>query len=295
MFGGLGLITIGIFPNIGKKSVITKLSWILKFLKSKGVEVVLPSEAAQKAGYPELSCADDVIPTKIDIAISLGGDGTLLSTSRKVSSAGIPIFGINMGRLGFLTEVELPQISYYLEKLVNGDYYIEHRLVLDGIVVRDNKVIFVSPSLNDVVVTKAGYSRLIKLELEINKQLAAIFSADGIIVATPTGSTGYSLSAGGPIVKSDLNVILITPICPHTLYSRPLIISENEEIRIKIPTGAEDIVMTVDGQIVSNLIAGDEVFIKKSNYMAGFVKFGDKNYYQTLRNKLWRDDFDASL
>lgn len=289
------MLTIGLFPNTGKKSVIAKVSWILNFLHSKGAKVLLPAETAKKLGYEDLSCPENVIQTKIDMAITLGGDGTLLSAARRVSSAHVPIFGINMGKLGFLTEVELPQLTYYLEKLVNGDYYVEHRLVLDASIVRDNKVIYVSPSLNDIVVTKAGYSRLIKLELQINQQLAAIFSADGIIVATPTGSTGYSLSAGGPIVKSDLNVILITPICPHTLYSRPLVISNNEEIMISVPTDAEDIVMTVDGQIVSKLFAGDQVLIKKSNYMASFVKFNEKSYYQTLRNKLWRDDFDASI
>ncbi|MGI6093303.1 MAG: NAD(+)/NADH kinase [Veillonellaceae bacterium] len=284
------MLTIGIFPNIKKSSVVTILGFIVDFFKEKSIRVLLPSQAAKKLGQPDLGCSEESIREKIDIAIAIGGDGTLLSSARKIAPLNIPIFGINMGRLGFLTEVEVPQMEIFLEKLISGHYDIEKRLMLDAFIRRDSEEIFVSSSLNDIVITKAGYSRMIELTLTINNQVAAAFSADGLIIATPTGSTGYSLSAGGPIVNSALNVILVTPICPHTLYSRPLIVSPDEEITVITSVSSDDIVLTVDGQVVQKLQPNDKVFIRKSSYNANLIKFGHKNYYQTLRTKLWRDD-----
>lgn len=273
-----------------KSSVTTILCYLVQFLKENGIKVLLPSQAAEKLGFVALGCPEETLAQKIDIAISVGGDGTLLSAARKISAARVPIFGINMGRLGFLTEVEVSEIGRYLDKLINGDYFVEKRLMLDAVIQRSGQELFVSSALNDIVITKAGYSRMIELALTINNQVVTSFSADGLILATPTGSTGYSLSAGGPIVNSSLNVILITPICPHTLYSRPLIVSPDEQIIVTTNDYDGDIVLTVDGQVVEELKANDKVFIRKSPYNAEFVRFGHKNYYQTLRNKLWRDE-----
>ncbi|MDD4602017.1 NAD kinase [bioreactor metagenome] len=284
------MFTIGIFPNLKKSNIVATLQWIVQFLTEKGVKVLLSDQVAAALGFAELGWPEKRMRDRIDVAISLGGDGTLLSALRKISDTSIPIFGINMGRLGFLTEVEVPQIEHYLEKLINGHYSVERRLMLDAVIRRDSKEIFVSSALNDIVITKASYSRMIELELEINSQAVTAFSADGLIIATPTGSTGYSLSAGGPIVNSALNVILITPICPHTLASRPLIVSQDEEITVITASTAEDIVLTLDGQVVEKLQSNDKVFIRKSKNAAMFIKFGHKNYYQTLRTKLWRDD-----
>lgn len=283
-------MTIGIFPNIEKSNIVKILGYIVQFFKEKGVKVQLPRKAAEKLGYTDLGCSEESIKEKIDIAIAIGGDGTLLSSARKIAPLNVPIFGINMGRLGFLTEVEVPQMEGFLEKLINGQYEVEKRLMLDAFIRRDLGEVFVSSALNDIVVTKAGYSRMIELTLTITDQMAAAFSADGLIIATPTGSTGYSLSAGGPIVNSALSVILITPICPHTLYTRPLIVSPEEEITIITSASSSDIVLTIDGQVVQKLQPNDKIFIRKSSYTAGFIKFGHKNYYQTLRNKLWRDN-----
>ncbi|MPM18541.1 NAD kinase [bioreactor metagenome] len=288
------MLTIGIFPNIKKSSVVEILGYIVQFLKEKNVKVLLPLQVAENIGCIDLGCDEENIKEKIDIAIAVGGDGTLLSSARKIAPVNVPIFGINMGRLGFLTEVEVPQMELYLEKLIDGQYDVEKRLMLDAFIRRNSGEAFVSSALNDIVITKAGYSRMIELTLTISQQVASAYSADGLIIATPTGSTGYSLSAGGPIVNSALSVILITPICPHTLYSRPLIVSPDEEITVITSASSDDIVLTVDGQVVQKLQPNDKVFIRKSHYTAGFIKFGHKNYYQTLRTKLWRDD-NASL
>ena len=283
------MFTIGIFPNPNKCSVISILNWIVQFLKEKGINVLLPEQAAAKLGFIEIGCSEEIIKERINVGITLGGDGTLLSAARTLASASIPILGVNMGRLGFLTEVEIPQLRQYLEKLISGQYSVESRLMLDAFIQRNSEEIFVSSALNDIVVTKSGYSRMIELDLSINNQPVASFSADGMIIATPTGSTGYSLSAGGPIVNNALEVILITPICPHSLYSRPLIVSPDEEITIKTVAADDDIVLTIDGQIVKKLQTNDRIFIRKSSYAVDFIKFGQKSYYQTLRTKLWRE------
>lgn len=261
----------------------------MQFLKEKGINVLLPEQAAAKLGFIEIGCSEEIIKERINVGITLGGDGTLLSAARTLASASIPILGVNMGRLGFLTEVEIPQLRQYLEKLISGQYSVESRLMLDAFIQRNSEEIFVSSALNDIVVTKSGYSRMIELDLSINNQPVASFSADGMIIATPTGSTGYSLSAGGPIVNNALEVILITPICPHSLYSRPLIVSPDEEITIKTVAADDDIVLTIDGQIVKKLQTNDRIFIRKSSYAVDFIKFGQKSYYQTLRTKLWRE------
>lgn len=284
------MFAIGIFPNLKKSSIVETLQWIVQFLTEKGIKVLLSDQIATELGFGGLGCPEDLMKERINVAITLGGDGTLLSAVRKISPGSIPIFGINMGRLGFLTEVEVPQMHYYLEKLINGQYSVERRLMLDAVIRRNSEEIFISSALNDIVITKANYSRMIELSLEINDQAVAAFSADGLIIATPTGSTGYSLSAGGPIVHNALNVLLITPICPHTLSSRPLIVSPDEEITVVTGGTADDIVLTVDGQVVEKLQSNDKVFIRKSPNTAMFIKFGHKSYYQTLRTKLWRDD-----
>jgi len=282
--------TIGVFPNTSKQSVGTVLNWIIQYLDERGVKIVLPEEVAHQMGFSHLAGTRECIQSSIDVAVTLGGDGTLLNTTREIAGAGIPICGINMGRLGFLTEVELPELSSKLDKLIGGDYDIEERLMLNAMIKRNSNEFYVSSALNDVVITKGGFSRMIRLKLYIGDILTANYQADGLIVATSTGSTGYSLSAGGPIINPSLKVILITPICPHTLNARSLIIANNEEVRVNMAAAHTDMVLTVDGQIVHPLLPDDEVIVKRAPFDAKFVRFEGKNYYETLRTKLWRGD-----
>ena len=287
---GNALLTIGIFPNSAKSDVAIVLDKIIKQLRAQSVKIFLPAEAAVSLGYSELALPRDVIKNQIDLAITLGGDGTLLSTARDIAVAGIPICGINMGRLGFLTEVELPELDDRITKLIHSDYEIEERLMLDAIVRKDGHDTKVSSALNDVVITKGGFSRMLRLQLYIDDIFTANYQADGLIIATSTGSTGYSLSAGGPIINPNLKIVLITPICPHTLSARSLIISSDEKVRVNTEATNADVVLTVDGQIVHHLAPGDEVIIKRTAYSAKFIKFAGKSYYETLRTKLWRGD-----
>ncbi|CUH94289.1 putative inorganic polyphosphate/ATP-NAD kinase [Propionispora sp. 2/2-37] len=281
--------TFAIFPNLKKKNIDTILGWIIEYLQQRQVRVLLPGSIASQTGYNDLAYSFSTESSEnITLAITLGGDGTLLSTARQMAPLNIPICGVNMGQLGFLTEVELPELSVAFDKLIAGDYRQEHHLMLDAFVIRGKKTFYVSSALNDVVVTRGGFSRMIRLNLYVNNELTTNYAADGLIIATPTGSTGYSLSAGGPIVNPNLDVILVTPICPHTLNARSLVVADHEEILIKLQSVSEDMVLTVDGQTIYNLTPGDQIIAKRSSHSASFIQFKDQNYYGKLRTKLRR-------
>ncbi|MBP1763733.1 MAG: nadK [Firmicutes bacterium] len=292
--GVCDVLTIGLFPNTKKQSVGTVLGWMIQYLKERNVKIMMNETAAQEMGYPELAGSREKMQEEITLGMTLGGDGTLLSTAREIAPVGIPVCGVNMGQLGFLTEVELPQLGQALDKIINGDYYIEERLMLDAMIVRGKDTMYLSSALNDVVVSKGGFSRMIRMKLFIDGQFTTDYPADGLIVATSTGSTGYSLSAGGPIVNPSLKVIILTPICPHSLHTRSLVVSEKEEIKIVLQATHEDIVLTVDGQTVYKLLPDDVVLVKRSPYRARFVRFSESSYYQTLRTKLRRgNDYEV--
>lgn len=284
------MLTVGLFPNTKKQSVGTVLSWLIQYCKERKVDVMLPEDAAQAMGYPDLARDREAMKEEIKLAITLGGDGTLINAVREVAPAGVPVCGINMGRLGFLTEVELSELSPAVERLIDGDYHIEERLMLDAVVVREGRETFVSSALNDIVVTKGGFSRLIRLKVYLDNELTAHYPADGLIVSTSTGSTGYSLSAGGPVVNPNLKVIILTPICPHTLHARSLVVSEMEEIKITMQATHDDIVLTADGQTVFGLRPDDIVIVRRSPFRARFVRLSGRSYSRTLRSKLWRGD-----
>lgn len=277
---------IGIFPHVQKQGISAVLGLVVQRLLERGAEVALPADAAEEMGYPELGVARERMLKEIAVAVTLGGDGTLLSTARAAAPFGIPVCGINMGQLGFLTEVEPSEVNQALDRLVAGQYSIEERLMLDASIFRQGKSIFVSSAVNDVVVTKGGFARMIRLNLYIDGQLTANYPADGLIIATPTGSTGYSLSAGGPIVSPGLKVIVLTPICPHTLHSRSLIVAETEEIKVTVYATHQDIVLTMDGQTVHALQPNDTIIVRRSRYRAKFIRFNRAGYYETVYTKL---------
>jgi len=293
--GGFSVLTIGLFPNTKKQSVGSVLGWVVQYFRDRGVRVLLSEDAAQKMGYLDLACSQETMINEITMGITLGGDGTLLNTAREIASAGIPLCGINMGQLGFLTEVELPDISIALDKLINGEYVIEERLMLDAMIVRQGTNIHISSALNDVVISKSGVSRMIKLKLYIDDELTANYAADGLIIATSTGSTGYSLSAGGPIINPKLKVMVLTPICPHTLHAKSLVVAEQEEIKVSMVLNQDDAVLTIDGQTVYNLLPDDVVLVKRAPFRAGFIKLNGRSYYETLRTKLWRGEVDSNF
>lgn len=283
------MVTVGIYPNTKKQSITNILNWLLQYLMSRNIDIKIPEDAAHELGYPQFSQKSELMKNQISFALTLGGDGTLLSAVRDIAASGIPVCGINMGQLGFLTEIELPDLREALDKIIAGNYTIEERSMLDAAVLRNGQTIPVASALNDVVITKSGFSRMIRLRLYLAGELTANYPADGLIVATSTGSTGYSLSAGGPIINPALNIFVVTPICPHSLHARSLVVPNEEEIKIAFLASHSDVVLTVDGQVFFNLLPEDVVIVKQSDYKSRFIKLQGNTYYQTLRKKFQGD------
>lgn len=282
------MLTIAVFPNIHKPEAPRVIQRILDFFADKDARIIMPLEEARffrRAGYgmPDI----ENVPT--DIALSIGGDGTLLGVCRRYSHHAVPVCGINIGTLGFMADIELDELEKKLQKILDGDYIIEHRLLLAGYVISDGKKRFLGHAINDIVV-KGGVARMLYLGLTINQSHLLDYKADGILVSTPTGSTAYSLSAGGPIMNPNVRALIVTPICAHTFNLRPLVIREDDTVHIQIARVQQDIIVTFDGQQVFRLLPGDEVIVQKSNAQADIVKFEDKDYYQILRTKLWKQN-----
>lgn len=251
-----------------------------QWLDDKGFEVLI-------AGSPGFSVSLEDLPGMVDMVIVLGGDGTLLQAARLAAPYGTPLLGVNFGRLGFLTEVELPEMYQVLTKILNGEFLVEKRMMLQAQIIRNQVPVADFHALNDFVATKGGFSRMIMLETFVGDHLVASFPADGVILSSSTGSTAYSLSAGGPIVFPELEVIVLTPICPHTLYSRPVIFSPEHQVRVILTGQIEESMLTVDGQHGFPLIQGDEIRVKRAPFTANLVRLrGGRNFFEVLREKL---------
>ena len=224
-----------------------------------------------------------------DLLIVLGGDGTMLSGARLVEQRGIPILGINMGGLGFLTETNFDDIPEALEKIFSGEYHLDDRLMLRIHIRRANLVIGTYSALNDVVVSKGDLVRMIATTISVNNTFMTNMQSDGLIVATPTGSTAYSLSANGPILDPSLDALLINPICPHTLSHRPFLTPSHVAISITL-NSQENAMATIDGQERTEIITGDIIDIRASEHRTHLIRFPDRSYFEVLRTKLkWGD------
>lgn len=221
-----------------------------------------------------------------DLIVVLGGDGTMISTARLTGDKEVPVLGINYGSLGYLTEFRIEEMFPALGKILEGDYQIDRRVMLDAEHLRDGDKIASGRVLNDVVINKAALARIIEIEVELNNLFVNSFRADGLIVSTPTGSTAYNLSAGGPILFPSMNAVVLTPICPFTLTNRPIVVSDNDEIIIKLKNEIEGVVLTLDGQIGHQIKANDRVLIRKSATTFNLVQPPNRNYFDVLRNKL---------
>jgi NAD+ kinase len=280
------LKTFGLAVNLSKKSVISLVQKTINWLELRACKILIDAQVARTLGRMDLAVDSSGIIKNADCLITFGGDGTLLQTTRLAAPLSIPVFGINLGHLGFLTEIDIPDISSSLEKLLAGQYNIEERMMLEARVFRNGQSVVRVSGLNDAVITKGAFARLIILETYVNSDFVGTFPADGLIVATPTGSTAYSLSAGGPLVTPDLEVMLITPICPHTLTARPMVISANNLVRVLIPHKPGEVMLTVDGQHGCKLQPNDEVLISKASFNAKFIKLKDVSFFDVLREKL---------
>jgi len=228
---------------------------------------------------------EDIKYKNMDLIIALGGDGTILLTSRNLNNCNIPILGVNIGNLGFLSSVELQEFENAMKRFIEDDYYVEERMMLNcRLPLRGESQEYTA--LNDIVVSKGTLARVVKYELHIDNKFYIDFIGDGLIIATPTGSTAYSLSAGGPIIYPNLDVIAVTPICPLSLSMRTIVLDSKSEISISIKSEHESIFLTLDGQRAIKLNNFEKILVSVSNKKCRLVKFNDYNYFNILRKKI---------
>jgi len=275
-----------IIAHLGKKDAEDLIREIKEYMEERGIEVVVFGFTG-KPKLPDLA--------GVDFIFSLGGDGTVLFVSRVAESSGIPILALNLGQFGFITEISMHEWKSVFEKFKRGDIDLSRRIMLKVIVERNGEQIASFKGLNDAVISCKGISTIVKLQLMINNTQLGEYRADGVIIATPTGSTAYSVSAGGPILNPELEAIIINPICPFTLSNRPLVVSGDEVISILIEENQRvGIILSIDGQDSFPLLPCDRVLIEKSHSKTLLVKSDVRNFYEILRSKLnWSGGPDA--
>jgi len=273
---------IGIILNYTKRDIIDMAKEILQGLQSKA-EVIAYGQDAEKIGLNPLPL--DEFCKKADLVIVIGGDGTLLRAARLTYGYDLPILGINRGYLGFLSELEVDDLATYFDILINGDYKIEKRMMLEAFAYHNDVCVAHHVALNDMVITKGALARIISIKIKSNNAMVDEFLGDGLIVATATGSTGYSLSAGGPILYPSLNTMILTPICPHSLTSRPVVLPSEVDLEITIGTDVDDCMLTVDGQQGVDLKNKDKVVIKRAQHATSLVRLKDTDFFEVLHTK----------
>src|SRR5574343_150191 len=262
------------------------LEEIAQFLCSHGLDVSLEHDTALNTGltgYEALS--NEQLGRQCDLAVVVGGDGTMLGFAREMAHYGVPLLGINQGRLGFITDIPIERWRESLAPVLAGDYEVESRAMLEGGVLRDGESIFSGLALNDVVVSRGGTSGMVELKVAVGWQFVANMRADGIIVASPTGSTAYALSAGGPIMHPSIAGWLLAPIAPHTLSNRPIVLPDSGEVRMEIVAG-RDASVNFDMQSLASLLHGDTITVRRSRHQVRFLHPKGWSYYATLRRKL---------
>jgi NAD+ kinase len=281
---------IGVIAKLHHQAAAPVLKDLCDWLRGQGREVVMDATTAGLIGEESPHRKAD-IPRMVDLIVVLGGDGTLLSVARLLVDYEVPLLGINLGSLGFLTEVPQGEMIGTLEKVFAGDVCIEKRLLLKTEVLRQGELVASSSCLNDVVVSKGTLSRMIRLHILVDGQFVTGLRADGLIVATPTGSTAYCLSAGGPIVHPANDVIVLAPISPHVLTNRPVILPDTSRIEIRLISEEENSMVTFDGQVGFSLRSGDVIEVRAAENRLNLIVSPERNYFEVLRTKLkWGGD-----
>lgn len=278
---------VGIFckqkPNVDPKIVSELALW----LEGRNCTVCLEPDTAELIGKESSTSKEDVASGS-DLVIVLGGDGTLLNVAGIVHPHEVPILGVNLGSLGFLTETTLEDLYPTLDQVLDGKFEIENRMLLNAGVWRDGKKVADFNVLNDIVINKGAPARIVNLEVFVDNQYMTSYRADGLIIASPTGSTAYSLSAGGPIIHPSMRALVLSPICPFALTNRPIVIPDSSTIKVQLTTRNEDedVRITLDGQTGYSMKSGDILEAKKAEIPVKLVQTPGKNYYQLLRKKL---------
>ena len=276
---------VGVVIKPNHKEAWATAGDLAAWLKKRNINLIGKTHGeAEKCGIKTVETEE--FQSQSDLIVVLGGDGTMISTARLTGDREVLVLGINYGSLGYLTDFRIEEMFPALEMILAGEYEIDRRVMLDVEHFRADKKLAEGRVLNDVVVNKSALARIIEIEVNLNRLYVNSFRADGLIVATPTGSTAYNLSAGGPILYPSMNAVVLTPICPFTLTNRPIVVPDEDEIEIKLKNDIEGVILTLDGQIGFPISTEDKVLIRKSATTFNLVQPPNRNYFDVLRNKL---------
>ena len=282
---------VGVVVKPNHPEALKTVCRLIEWLDAQGIKLVGGPDLDRERIESETGChieivEQDKLAANVDLIVVLGGDGTMIATSRMMGDYDVPVLGVNYGTLGYLAEFRIEEMFPALESILAGDYRIDTRVRLAVDLVRGEEILMHSRALNDVVINKAALARIIEIEAQMNGQLISGFRADGLIVSTPTGSTAYNLSAGGPVVYPSMNALVITPICPFTLSDRPIVVPDDALIELRLRTPNEEVVLTLDGQVGLPIHTEDRVRIRKSLTTFKIVQPKNRNYFEVLREKL---------
>jgi len=282
---------IGVVVKPHQPDALETLCRVTEWLSKRGIQLVGTAEieheqVAQRTGCSVAVVKDEDLASGVGLMLVLGGDGTMISTARIIGDAEVPVIGVNYGGLGYLAEFPIEELFPALETILAGQYKVQRRLMLAVELWRGEELITRNRVLNDVVVNKSALARIINIEADLDGQFVNLFRADGLIVATPTGSTAYNLSAGGPVIFPSMNAVVITPICPFTLSNRPIVVPDASVIEVRLMTDKEEVALTLDGQVGFPLAFRDRIVIRKSKTSFNLVQPANRNYFDLLRDKL---------
>ncbi len=277
---------VAIFAKIHDRRCLGIASDLITWLEKRGCTPMVDEQLSSQLGYLKALTMEE-IRDQAELVVVLGGDGTLISVARLFSGKEVPILGVNLGSLGFLTEITLEELYPRLEKCLEGNPRVSERMMLEVTLHREGQEIEKGHVLNDMVINKGALARIVDLETKVNRHFLTTYKADGLIVSTPTGSTGYSLSAGGPIIHPLVSCIAITPICPHTLTNRPIVVPDESVISITVTSSFDEkVYLTLDGQVGFELREGDSVDVRKALKTTSLVMSRSRDYFEILRTKL---------
>lgn len=277
---------IGIIPNRLKDTDLKVTERIATWFNKNNLSAYTTPDIAEHIQAHTIAVSERELYEICDSLIVIGGDGTILSVAEAASIKDIPIVGVNLGRLGFLADIEPQEIEVSLQKLLEGVYEIEERMMLKATIISPEDEKYVFHALNDINVTRGSFARLVEFEIRINNELCDIYPADGMIVSSPTGSTAYNLSAGGPILVPHANTYVVTPICPHTLYAKSIILSDHDTIQIATLEEAKDMALSIDGRLKMYLTPQHVVHIERATQVTKLIKLSERKFFDILREKI---------
>jgi NAD+ kinase len=287
----LSVRRVGVLVKPNQPEALQTICRLVEWCAGRGIGVVGGPRLERERIEAETGCAVESVAHEelvrsVDLIVVLGGDGTMIGAARMVGEAETPVLGVNFGTLGYLADFTVEDMLPSLDAVIAGDYTIDRRLMLAATVSRGGERLMHDRVLNDVVISKSALARIIEIETFVDEKFVNCFRADGLIISTPTGSTAYNLSAGGPVIYPSMSAVVITPICPHTLSNRPLVVPDDVEFELILKTPREEVALTLDGQVGMALEYEDRVHVRKSRTGFNLIQAHTRNYFDVLRNKL---------